>query len=313
MPRLGTTVGGGDSGEELDISLLHVRLYHETWQGMLQVLDDATLRANSAVPMAAVANTSTNTAEVDQHAALQQDVSTLPSDQKAPASSTTSFSEAGSNSVEQHSESKAEAVGNSMEVQLQQEARLQSGQQASTSAADTNQQQQVSAPQAEPSGATTLLGKNAEQGSVGAVARADMSQGARMHSQQLEGSWKVFDLAAVPIDETDVDTGDCCSALPRSRLRHEAKCDLRFFYLSLIGTLQPCIKCRCCIECHGAFCNIVVYHNQRELAIHKDDRWSGMCLNYLYTIHARFTTPVRHTNMPDIRRRNKAYKYACSS
>ena len=69
MPRLGTTVGGGESGEELDISLLHVRLYHETWQGMLQVLDDATLRANSAVPMATVANASTNAAEVDQHAA----------------------------------------------------------------------------------------------------------------------------------------------------------------------------------------------------------------------------------------------------
>ena len=91
---------------------------------------------------------------------------------------------------------------------------------ASSSTNDMDQQHQASAPQAESSGAAILLGKNAEQGTVGAVARADMSQGARMHSQQLEGSWKVFDLAAVPIDETDVDTGECCDALTRTTLQN---------------------------------------------------------------------------------------------
>lgn len=215
--------GGGETSEELDISLLHVRLYHETWQGMLQVLDDVTLRANSAVPMAAGANTTMNASvEAGQQSMLQQDINTQPSDQQQqpPENSTASLSEANSNSLEQPSEAKAEAMGNSMEVQLQHEARLQSGQQASSSTNDMDQQHQASAPQAEPSGAAILLGKNAEQGTVGAVARADMSQGARMHSQQLEGSWKVFDLAVVPIDETDVDTGECCDALTRTTLQN---------------------------------------------------------------------------------------------
>lgn len=206
MPILRMNVGGGETSEELDISLLHVRLYHETWQGMLQVLDDVTLRANSAVPMAAGANTSMNASvEAGQQSTLQQDINTQPSDQQQPPeNSTASLSEASSNSLEQPSEAKAEAMGNSMEVQLQNEARLQSGQQASSSTSDMTEQHQTSASQA---GSSDSSGNSAEQGTVRAVARADMSQGARMHSQQLEGSWKVFDLAAVPIDETDVETG----------------------------------------------------------------------------------------------------------
>lgn len=42
-------VGGGDTGEELDVSLLRISLFHEHWQGLLHDLDLATLRANSAV------------------------------------------------------------------------------------------------------------------------------------------------------------------------------------------------------------------------------------------------------------------------
>ena len=206
-PFLGMNAGGGETSEELDISLLHVRLYHETWQGMLQVLDDVTLRANSAVPMAAGANTTINASvEAGQQSMLQQDINTQPSDQQQqlPENSTASLSEANSNSLEQPSEAKAEAMGNSMEVQLQHEARLQSEQQASSSTADMNQQHQTSVSQP---GSSDSSGNTVEQATVRAVARADMSQGARMHSQQLEGSWKVFDLAAVPIDETDVETG----------------------------------------------------------------------------------------------------------
>ena len=41
--------GGGETGEELDISLLRITLYHEFWQGLLHELDLETLRANSAV------------------------------------------------------------------------------------------------------------------------------------------------------------------------------------------------------------------------------------------------------------------------
>ena len=44
--------GGGETGEELDVSLLRIMLYHEYWQGLLHELDLETLRANSAVSTA---------------------------------------------------------------------------------------------------------------------------------------------------------------------------------------------------------------------------------------------------------------------
>ena len=44
--------GGGETGEELDISLLRITLYHEYWQGLLHELDLENLRANSAVAAA---------------------------------------------------------------------------------------------------------------------------------------------------------------------------------------------------------------------------------------------------------------------
>ena len=43
--------GGGDSEEELDISLLRITLFHEHWQGLLHELDLAKLRSNSAVAL----------------------------------------------------------------------------------------------------------------------------------------------------------------------------------------------------------------------------------------------------------------------
>ena len=43
--------GGGDSEEELDISLLRITLFHEHWQGLLHELDLATLRSNSAIAL----------------------------------------------------------------------------------------------------------------------------------------------------------------------------------------------------------------------------------------------------------------------
>lgn len=44
--------GGGETGEELDVSLLRIMLYHEYWQGLLHQLDLDNLRANSAVSAA---------------------------------------------------------------------------------------------------------------------------------------------------------------------------------------------------------------------------------------------------------------------
>lgn len=51
MQTLALLAGGGDTGEELDISLLRITLFHEYWQGLLHQLDLATLRANSAVSL----------------------------------------------------------------------------------------------------------------------------------------------------------------------------------------------------------------------------------------------------------------------
>ncbi len=49
---LAACAGGGETGEELDISLLRITLYHEYWQGLLHELDLETLRTNSAVAAA---------------------------------------------------------------------------------------------------------------------------------------------------------------------------------------------------------------------------------------------------------------------
>ena len=191
---VGKTAGGGDTGEELDISLLHVRLFHEAWQGMLHNLDDVTLRANSAVPSAANANNSAvaehATASSSQDAAEAMPNTVSSSNQQHSAENVESNSGTGSRGLEKAREAKSEAMSNSMEAQVQQDARTQSEQQASSSAADSSRQY-----------------------SAAAAAGADLSQGPCINSKQLEGSWKVFDLAAVPIDETDVDTGDLSGAL----------------------------------------------------------------------------------------------------
>ena len=49
------------------------------------------------------------------------------------------------------------------------------------------------------------------------TAGANLSHGPRMKPKKLSGSWKAFDLTAVPIDETDSSTGKsavlCCAVL----------------------------------------------------------------------------------------------------
>lgn len=168
---------------------------------MLHNLDDATLRANSAVPSAANANNSAvaedATASSSQDAAKAMPKTVSSSVQHHSAENVDSYSGTGSSGLEQAREAKSEAMSNSMEAQVQQEARTQSEQQASSSATDSSRQHSA------------------------AAAGADLSQGPCIHSKQLEGSWKVFDLAAVPIDETDVETGDLSLLLCLSGLSQD--------------------------------------------------------------------------------------------
>ena len=86
-------VGVGDSGEELDVSLLRITLFHEHWQGLLHELDLATLRANSAVSMTPHKDSSSATTAVSHQSALQasEEAAALPfSSSLATASSSTS-------------------------------------------------------------------------------------------------------------------------------------------------------------------------------------------------------------------------------
>lgn len=99
--------GGGDSEEELDISLLRITLFHEHWQGLLHKLDLATLRSNSAValkPPATNSNTSSGTASVaiptelaiptEPPASVHPSSSVSPAQNLTqPAASSTSFAE----------------------------------------------------------------------------------------------------------------------------------------------------------------------------------------------------------------------------
>ncbi|KAL0043699.1 hypothetical protein WJX82_003553 [Trebouxia sp. C0006] len=123
--------GGGETGEELDISLLRITLYHEYWQGLLHELD----------------------------------LETLP----APPSSSAA-SQGG-----QHQES----------------------------ALNTNRVEQASNSERLPS----LTAANEADAKAQGRSRARLSKGSCMSAKKLSGSWKAFDLTAVPIDETDPSTG----------------------------------------------------------------------------------------------------------
>lgn len=154
---------------------------------MLHNLDDATLRANSAVPKATVAKTIVPT-----------DQSVAPSTASAPSDS----------SSQQGTPVKSDAVNDSEEVQRQHEARIRSGQQASSSTADGQRHQSSSASCQSGPAHTSDATSNASQNAEEVDARASMSTGPCIDSTQLQGSWKVFDLAAVPIDETDIESGE---------------------------------------------------------------------------------------------------------
>lgn len=101
--------GGGDTGEELDISLLRITLFHEYWQGLLHQLDLATLQANSAVSLTPFGSKPNHTGSAakptDQPTSLQPSspaASVAPSDAVSsaqnlnqPAASSSSLAEQG--------------------------------------------------------------------------------------------------------------------------------------------------------------------------------------------------------------------------
>ncbi len=84
--------GGGETGEELDISLLRITLYHEYWQGLLHELDLETLRANSAVAAAPDASKRalTSSKANSSSSPVASSSSSLALDSAAPSASDTS-------------------------------------------------------------------------------------------------------------------------------------------------------------------------------------------------------------------------------
>ena len=57
---------------------------------------------------------------------------------------------------------------------------------------------------------------NGPAAAAGLTASAKLSRGPRLKPKKLSGSWKAFDLTAVPIDETDPSTGKFPVKLPYS-------------------------------------------------------------------------------------------------
>lgn len=140
---------------------------------MLHELTPAELRANSAVP------TSTSTAKHSSASSSQPPAPT-----------------------------KADAVNQAQELDTQREARVQSGESASTSTAGAADSAQHPSFGSHPGIQSAQTSQNGIAGSgSGRPLRAGLSKGSCISSNQIEGSWKVFDMAAVPIDETDPDTG----------------------------------------------------------------------------------------------------------
>lgn len=185
--------GGGDTGEELDISLLRITLFHEYWQGLLHQLDLATLQANSAVSLTPFGSKPNHTGSAakptDQPTSLQPSspaASVAPSDAVSsaqnlnqPAASSSSLAEQGGAT----SSSSQAAAGAQLVDRLQEPEK-----QTSTSRSNAS-------PAASPAAAAVV------------TAGAKLSRGPRLKPKKLSGSWKAFDLTAVPIDETDPSTG----------------------------------------------------------------------------------------------------------
>lgn len=193
--------GGGETGEELDISLLRITLYHEFWQGLLHELDLETLRANSAV--AAVPDASkralTSSKASSSSSPGDSSSSSLALDSAAPSASDTSVPAASPLSVDAAAPAAAPPSPS---------AALQGGQHQE-SAVSTDRANQASTSERLPN----LTAANEAAAKAKGRSRARLSKGPCMSAKKLSGSWKAFDLTAVPIDETDPATGKTKKAM----------------------------------------------------------------------------------------------------
>ena len=133
---------------------------------------------------------------------------------------------------------KSDADNQALELEIQKEARVQSGESASSSNSSL------------ASSAASQSGQNGKgRAGPGQPLRASLSKGACTSSQQVEGRWKVFDLAAVPIDETDPDTGGQHSAV--TFVKWACTCLLLWGLLTVhnsgsAGALQCSLAGGCC-------------------------------------------------------------------
>ena len=81
--------------------------------------------------------------------------------------------------------------------------------------------------------------------------RARLSKGPCMSAKKLSGSWKAFDLTAVPIDETDPSTGHSRNGL---HMQVDTTQSLsRSCLLSAYSTGMLCLPCVSCV-CSSAHC-----------------------------------------------------------
>ena len=148
--------GGGDSEEELDISLLRITLFHEHWQGLLHELDLAMLRSNSAVaPKPPTSNRASNSSDSTASVSGQSDMdaqlsssppaSHTPSSSASPeaqnltqpaaSSSSSSLGEEEQRSTASSSSQEASTAGMQAAEELLQEATLQASSKRSGSGA----------------------------------------------------------------------------------------------------------------------------------------------------------------------------------
>ena len=73
--------------------------------------------------------------------------------------------------------------------------------------------------------------------------KAVLSSGPRMNAKKLSGSWKAFDLTAVPIDETDPATGST---------ENSCSCHLLFTTSTYLQTLFPALPLPRVFSCFDA-------------------------------------------------------------
>lgn len=93
-----------------------------------------------------------------------------------------------------------------------------------------------------------LLSRAAETAGAG---KAVLSSGPRMNAKKLSGSWKAFDLTAVPIDETDPATGSTESP---------CSCPLLFTTSTYLQTLFSALPLPRVFSCFDApYCLILSY------------------------------------------------------